>query len=79
MWNCRLCLEWASTLGKRGTWAQEDVQVRAVGKVKQDFSVGQTQQLLVPALSSERKDGLKDGGLAKLHLLINGLDLLPWS
>lgn len=69
MWNYSLCLEWANTLGKRGTWAQEDVQVRAVGKVKKDFSVGQTQQLLVAALSSQRKDGVKDGGLAKLKLV----------
>lgn len=68
-------------MGKRDTWAQEGVQVRAVGKtqVKQDFPVGgcgQTRQLLVPALSSEREDSLKYGGLAKLKLVNKWLEFV---
>lgn len=47
--------------------------------MKQDFSVGlcgQTRQLLVAVLSSEREDALKCGGLAKLKLVNKWLEFV---
>lgn len=82
--ECRTkgCVFVGQNLGKKGVlehrkmcrWEQWERP-----QMKQDFSVGlcgQTRQLLVAVLSSEREDALKCGGLAKLKLVNKWLEFV---
>lgn len=51
------------------------MQVRAVGKASGETGL-LTQQLLVPVLRSERKDGFKYGGVAELKLVNKWLEFV---